>query len=65
MKEKQLFYLGFTIMILGFTWLYTMSKCARYYTQYINKDYIMGILIITAILMAVGGFTMMMAYFSD
>lgn len=61
MKEKQLFYLGFTIMILGFTWLYTMSKCARYYAQYINKDYIMGILIITAILMAVGGFTMMIA----
>ena len=64
MKEKQLFYIGFIIIILGFTWLCTISKYAQF-SQYINKDYITGIFMIMSILMAIGGFLMIFAHFSD
>ena len=65
MKEKRLFYLGFIIMILGLIWLRTIMVDVNWYVSHVGSTCVTAACLITSLLMAIGGFLMILDYFSD
>ena len=63
MKPRQLFGLGLMITTIGTVWLLAMFNDARWYAENVSNDFVFVLCLLSALLMAIGGYIIILASF--